>query len=267
MKDTMDISYFSILISYSALVIPVLIFLYYKIRLIKSMLLSVLRMTVQLFFMALYLEYIFKWNNAWVNSAWVLIMVVVSAVSSIRHSNLKLKYFLLPILFSGFLSLLLTDAFFLGVVIKLEYLFETQYFVPISGMILGNILKYNIIGLTEYYSSIGRDQDLYYFLLVHNHPKKARVPFIRSAFKKAISPYIATISVIGLISLPGMMTGQILGGTSPVIAIKYQVLIVIGIFIACILNLYLSILFTNRSVFDAYGSIRKGIMRKEKKNK
>jgi putative ABC transport system permease protein len=57
---------------------------------------------------------------------------------------------------------------------------------------------------------------------------------------------------MGLISLPGMMTGQLLGGSSPAIAIKYQIMIMLAIFTGCTLNLFLSIIASNKVVFDAF---------------
>jgi putative ABC transport system permease protein len=259
----MDISYFNLIIGFSILAIPILIFLYYKVGLIKSTLISVGRMTLQLFFVALYLEYIFEWNNAWINSLWVIVMVVVAALTSVNHSDLKLKHLLVPILFSGLISIVVIDAFFIGVVIQLDYIFEARYFIPISGMILGNILKYNIVGLNSYFTSISKDQNLYYFLMIHNSKSKAVLPFIRIAMRKALNPYIATMSVIGLIALPGMMTGQILGGSSPAVAIKYQLMIALYIFVACVLNLFLSLFIANKYVFDEMGRLKKDVIKKK----
>ena len=76
------------------------------------------------------------------------------------------------------------------------------------------------------------------------------------AIVAGLNPLLATMSVIGLISLPGMMTGQILGGASPVIAIKYQVMIMLAIFTGCTLALILSILFTKSFLFDDFDAIK-----------
>ncbi|GAB4281861.1 MAG: ABC transporter permease [Marinilabiliales bacterium] len=263
MKETLNISYENVILGYAILAIPIFIFLYYKTQMLKDLIISVLRMTLQLAFVALYLEYIFKWNNAYINSAWVIVMIVASAWSSVKHSELKRKHLIVPMLIAGFFSILITDAYFLGIVIKLDYVFEARYFIPISGMILGNMLKYNAVGLNTYFSSIQKDQNLYFFLLVHNNQKLALLPFIREAFKKAMNPYIGTIAIIGLVSLPGMMTGQILGGSSPVVAIKYQIMIVISIFVACVLNLFLSLQIANMFVFDIKGRLKSDVLAKK----
>jgi len=82
------------------------------------------------------------------------------------------------------------------------------------------------------------------------------VPGQGKVLVKGLNPLLATMSVIGLISLPGMMTGQILGGASPVIAIKYQVMIMLAIVVGCTLTLVLSILLSKNKLFDDFGNVK-----------
>ncbi len=123
-------------------------------------------------------------------------------------------------------------------------------------MILGNTMSHNIVGLTVYLNELREKNEFYYFLLTHTNSKKiAQGYFIKKAIKAGLNPLIASMSVIGLISLPGMMTGQILGGSSPVIAIKYQIMIMIAIFIGCSLSLFLGIQASNFIIFDSMGQM------------
>jgi putative ABC transport system permease protein len=211
----------------------------------------------QLSLVAIYLEWIFEKNNAWINSLWVLVMIVIGAGTVVRRVQLSWRIYLFPFILAGFISMLIIDSFFLGVVLKLDYVFDARYFVPISGMVLGNSLNHNIVGLTTYFDGISGKRDLYYFLLTNSGSrKKAMLPFIQDALKKGLNPLLANMSVIGLISLPGMMTGQILGGASPVVAIKYQVMIMLAIFVGCTLTLVMSVLFAGRFLFDDYGRVK-----------
>jgi putative ABC transport system permease protein len=150
-------------------------------------------------------------------------------------------------------------------VIRLDYVFDARYFIPISGMILGNALNHNIVGISNYFERLEKEQDLYYFLLINGSSKKrALEPFISSSIRKGLNPLIATMSVIGLISLPGMMTGQILGGSSPVVAIKYQILIMLAVFIGSTVNLMISIVLSNRKIFDSFDTINTTLLKKTK---
>ena len=84
---------------------------------------------------------------------------------------------------------------------------------------------------------------------------EAQAPFIRQAIIKSFSPLIANISVMGLVAFPGTMIGQILGGSSPNVAIKYQMMIMVITFTASMLSLMITISLASRKSFDAYGKL------------
>jgi len=264
MKNIMDINLVDLAIGFIAMLIPIALLLYYKVRIIPDVLISLLRMVIQLALVAFYLEWIFEMNQAWINSLWVLVMIIVGIFTSIKRIGLNWKQFVVPFFIAGLTSVIIIDGFFLGFVIKLDYLFDARYFIPITGMILGNSLNHNIVGMTTYFKGLSEKSDLYYFLLTNTgNSKLALQSYIADAIKQGLNPLIATMSVIGLISLPGMMTGQILGGSSPVIAIKYQIMIMLAIFVGCTINLVLSIVFSNAFVFDPYGRLKDGILKKQ----
>lgn len=266
MSPVADISVWELAISFLLLIIPLLFFLYFRIHILKSVLISVVRMVLQLMLIAFYLEWIFDANNPWINSLWVIIMIFVGVFTSIKRVGLKRKYFVFPLVIASLTSVVIIDAFFFGYVLKLDNLFESRYFIPITGMVLGNAMSHNIIGLSAYFKELNEKEGLYQFLLTNTGSAKLSLrPFIREAIKQGLNPLIASMSVIGLISLPGMMTGQILGGSSPAVAIKYQIMIMLAIFVGCTINLFISIIFSNRFVFDEYGNFRKRVIKSTKR--
>lgn len=257
MEETIDINIWNLLVGFSILIIPVAIFRYYRVKRNRDMLISVARMVVQLFLVAVYLEWIFDRNSAWINSLWVLIMVLISAGTVVKRVGVSWKHFLVPFIFAGLISIMIIDGFFLGLVIRPGYFFDARYFVPITGMILGNSLNHNIVGLTTWFDGLLRQKELYYFLLTNSGSRRQAIrPFIQESLVKGLNPLLATMSVMGLISLPGMMTGQILGGASPGVAIKYQVMIMLAIFAGCTLSLMLSILLSRNVIFDDFGNVK-----------
>lgn len=262
MKETTDIGLWNLLLAFVGMAIPLFVFYYFKLKVIKDMLVGMIRMVVQLFLVAVYLEWIFKLNSAWINSLWVLIMIFVGAGTVLQRVKLNWKTFLLPFALASFFSMLIIDSFFIGIVLQPDYFFDARYFIPITGMVLGNSLNHNIVGLTAYFGGLQQKKELYYFLLTNSGSKRqALLPFVSDALLKGLNPLIATMSVMGLISLPGMMTGQILGGASPAIAIKYQIMIMLAIFVGCTLTLILSILFSGKQLFDEYGNLKPEIIR------
>lgn len=262
MNEIVDIGWFDLALASISLAIPILILLYFRVGVIKDVIISVARMVIQLLLIALYLEWIFEMNNAWINLLWVTIMIFVGIFTTIKRVRLRWRSFIFPFFIATLSSVVIIDSFFLGYVIKLDYIFDARYFIPITGMILGNSINHNVVGLTTYFRRMAEQSDLYYFLLCNTgNSKLALQPYITDAIRQGLNPLIATMSVIGLISLPGMMTGQILGGSSPVIAIKYQVMIMLAIFVGCTINLVLSILISNLFVFDGYGRFKENIVK------
>lgn len=262
MEAVADISYVNLALGYLILIIPVAALYYYRTGLVMDALIATGRMTAQLAFVAVYLEYIFEWNNAWINILWVVIMVVIASVTTINRSGITLKMFLAPVLFALAASIIIIDAYFLGVVIRLDNFFDARYFIPITGMLLGNCMRGNIIALNSYYTGLADKRIVYRFYLANGAGRgEALAPFMKKALQDSFNPTIASMAVIGLISLPGMMTGQILGGSSPAVAIKYQIMLMITIFVSSMITVLATILTANKFIFDRFDNLKSGAVK------
>lgn len=258
--NAIDIGPWQLAVGYILLIFPLAIMLWYRIGIVGTLLVSVVRMTVQLLLVGLYLQFIFQYNNILLNTAWLLVMIVVADVSIARRCGLRLRRFCLPMfaaLVAGTATPLLV---FLGVILRRPNLMDAQYAIPIGGMILGNCLRADIIGLKGFYQSI-RDREKVFLnsLAQGARLSEAVRPFIRDACKLALTPTIATMATIGLVSLPGMMTGVILGGADPMTAIKYQIAIMIAIFSGTAITVWLAIHLSIKATFTHYGILDKTI--------
>jgi putative ABC transport system permease protein len=133
-------------------------------------------------------------------------------------------------------------------------------------MILGNCLRADIVGVRTFYEGIrGSEkaflQSLAQGALLH----EAIRPHVGKACRAALAPTVATMTTIGLVSLPGMMTGVILGGASPAIAIKYQIAIMISIFSGTAITLALGLWLTAKTSFTPFGPLDRTIFRNNPK--
>ncbi|MBT3387573.1 MAG: ABC transporter permease, partial [Desulfobacula sp.] len=118
-------------------------------------------------------------------------------------------------------------------------------------MLLGNCLRSIIIGLNNFYSGIKKDEKVYiYSLSLFSSRIPALKPYFKESIIASITPTIASMATIGLVSLPGMMTGQILGGSIPIVAIKYQIAIMLCIFYTEYFSTILSVLFSLKIGFN-----------------
>jgi putative ABC transport system permease protein len=252
--NIVDISFLSLAAGYGLLIFPLSILLWYRIPIVSDTLLAIVRMTVQLLFVGLYLQVVFSLNNFWLNGAWLLIMIGVADTSITRGCGLRLGRFAGPL----FLALLLGTAvplfFFVGPILARPHLLDAQYAIPIGGMILGNCLRADVIGVSNFYRSVRKSEKAFLQVLAQGaRISEATQPFLRDAVQAALAPTVATMATIGLVSLPGMMTGVILGGADPMTAIKYQIAIMIAIFSGTAITVALAIWLTMKSSFTAYG--------------
>jgi len=218
----------------------------------KRVLIAIGRMFLQLSVVGFYLQFIFEFNHVLVNIAYILIMIGVASFSVINATPLRLRHVFIPIMFSFIVTNLSMLLFFNCVVVRIDYLFDAKYLITIGGMLLGNGLNGNIIGLTAYYKGIVKNEEVYNYELALGATRfEATRPYFKEAVEASINPTIASMATIGLVALPGMMTGQILGGSVPVDAIRYQIAIMIAIFVTKYMNIFLAILFTSYKMFDS----------------
>lgn len=254
---TIDISYISLLVGMLLLLIPIFYIWYYETKLLKAICIGAVRMVVQMLFIGVYLRYLFEWDNPVINSVWVFIMVYIASETALTRTRVKRSVLMMPLVIGFVVAGVLIGLYFLGIVLKLDNVFSAQYFIPIMGILLGNMLTVNVIAVGTFYSTLKREQNLYYFLLGNGASRsEALKPFVRQAIVKSFSPTIANMAVMGLVSLPGTMIGQILGGSSPHVAIKYQIMIVVITMSASMLSLMIAIQLSSKRAFDGYGRMK-----------
>ncbi len=254
---TLDISWLSLLVGLCLLIIPIWFLLKYRTGLVGSVFLSTTRMVVQLSFIGFYLKYLFLWNNFWINLLWMFIMALAASETAVTRVKLKNSILWLPTLIGFLTGAILVGSYFLLLVLGPNELRNARYFIPIFGILMGNELSSNVIGLNAYYSSLQREQQQYYYLLGNGATlSEARRPFVREALIQSFTPCIANMAVMGLVALPGTMIGQILGGSSPDVAIKYQMMIIVITFTASMVSMMITIHLASKHTFDAFGRIK-----------
>ena len=261
---TIDISYQNLAIGLLLLAIPFFYLWKFKTGLLKAAVTGTARMLVQMTLIGVYLKYLFLWDNPWVTALWALIMIGVAGQTALSRTGLKREVLWIPVTVGFFCSVVLVGLFFIGIVLRPEQVLSAQYVIPIFGILMGNMLSSNVIAINTYYTGLRREQQLYCYLLGNGASRQEAVaPFIRQAVIKSFSPLIANIAIMGLVSFPGTMIGQILGGSSPNVAVKYQMMIMVITFTASMLSLMITISLATRRSFDAYGRL-KSILKDDK---
>ncbi|XSG85892.1 MAG: ABC transporter permease [Methylohalobius sp. ZOD2] len=244
--DTLDIATPQMTLLYALVLVPWLLLGLIGLRMSGEIAISLVRMSLQLALVGVYLKALFAFNHPLLNGLWLLVMLVAADLTILRRSGLRIRRFFLATLTAVAASVLLSTAYLVLLVIRPPLIHDARYLIPLAGMILGNCLQGNVIALERFYAAIRRNEQEYLtFLLLGATRWEAARPYFREAVKAAVNPTLASMATLGLVSLPGMMTGQILGGAEPWVAVKYQIAIMVCIFtattVASILNLALSL--------------------------
>lgn len=197
----------------------------------KEIIISTLRMTFQLILTGYILSYLF--NNS--NPIYTIISIVLMEVFAIHNiinrikinlSNKMKKIIAISMFFGTICSLL----YFIFIVINLSPWYNPRYFIPIAGMLIGNAMTGISLGVNNLVDKMHTQKNLVEAaLMLGATPKMASKKIVDDAFDAAILPTINSMVGMGIVFLPGMMTGQILSGTSPLTAIEYQIAIMLGI--------------------------------------
>lgn len=174
------------------------------------------RMLIQLLAVGYVLTYIFETNTPWLIVTLVLLMVLISAwISITAFQSCGPRDFLnalIAVAVPGLAMLCLVTQ----VILDMPRWFEPRYAVPLAGMILANAMNTVSLSGERFAAEIRRDVTYL----------KAR----RIALEAAMIPQFNALFAVGLVALPGMMTGQILSGTDPLIAVRYQIMVMSMIF-------------------------------------
>ncbi|WP_419834474.1 ABC transporter permease [Endozoicomonas atrinae] len=191
---------------------------------------------------------------------WLLVMVTVANLHILTRAGISKRHLFWVSQFSLLAGVGIV-LFGMILVVQPEPWYQTRYLIPLAGMLLGNCLTGNILVLERFYSAVGeRYEQFMGDLLLGASLYEALQPFIRNALQAALSPIVATLTTLGVVALPGMMTGQILGGAEPVEAVIYQIMIMLGIASSMVICAVLNIVLSIRIAFDGYGLLNRSVM-------
>lgn len=239
------ISNWQLLLSIGLVIITGLISYFLKLGLLKSLLWGTVRAFLQLTLIGYALSFIFAVNNP----ALIIIIILVMCWVASREATRRIKNPPHKPGITAFFALL-ASTFLVGImvvrlIISPEPWYTAQVMIPIFGMILGNSMNAIALSLDRMYSEIHAHVDEVEQLLCFGAtPWEAVRHFAQSAVAAGMTPIINSLMVVGLVSLPGMMTGQILAGMDPTEAVRYQFVVMImiaaAVAIGCLLIVGLS---------------------------
>ena len=252
MNGIIEIGPLRLLAAYIFLVILFILVKSLGIKKEREIFFSALRMTVQLIAVGYILLYLFDYTHPAIALS-ILALMIFFAVRTIysrvkTEINKKLRQVIIIAMVAGNSA---TIFYFLILVINIQPWYDARYFIPIAGMIIGNSMTGISLGVERLSGEIKAKRDLIEgALMLGATPRDATMHIVKDTFTAAIMPTINSMIGMGIVFLPGMMTGQILAGLSPLIAIEYQIAIMLSILGSVTITVYLLTRFGYRTFFN-----------------
>ncbi len=261
--EIVNISWLQLLLGFIFIIIPLFFSLYESLNLEKTILIGVFRASGQLIFVGFLLNIIFDLNK------WYLIVLIIFVMLIIASQALFIRiktginktyyYSLIAVSTASILSIFVLS----NIIINIDPWYNPQYIIPLSGMIIANGMNGATLAGERYKNELVlRLPEIEMLLSLGYSSKESSKRARQKALTSALLPSINNMMVMGIVSLPGMMTGQILSGINPIIAIKYQILIVLALLATNITASWLLLSFLSTKLFTVHHQVRYDIINK-----
>lgn len=254
----MNLSIINLAIAYVFVLVLLVIFKARDIRREKMIIIATTRMTIQLTIMGYILMYIFKNPSWWLTLITLSVMIGFAIYNALKRVKSELSKELKQLMAASMIiGYLVTASVFMLLVLQVRPWFNPQYFIPISGMIIGNAMTGIALGANRLCANM-RDhrEQIENSLMLGATPKMASHEDVNDAFDSAILPTMNNMMTMGIVSLPGMMTGQMLSGIFPLTAIKYQIGIMLAILGCTAITVVLFVSLGYRTFFNKSAALK-----------
>lgn len=224
---------FQISLAFIFVIIPLVMSAVLKLGLEKDVIIAAVRSTIQLMIVGYILTFVFDGNHPIYMFLMILLMIVAAAQNIVKKGQ-GIK----GITWKIVLTLIVVEVLTIGILTGFRIIpFEPRYVIPISGMMIGNAMVLSLLFLNRFLSELDQnDEQIELILSLGGNPKQAIHRVLMTSIKNSMIPTIESTKTMGLVQLPGMMSGQIIGGADPLVAAQLQLLIIFLLMTAATLS-------------------------------
>jgi putative ABC transport system permease protein len=257
MSGYFEISWIDVVVSLSLVGVLIVIALVERLGIGRSVIVGTIRTFVQLMVIGYVLKFIFdlsKWY--WVLLMLAVMVAIATRTAASREESKRPGRFVTAGAAIG-LGVLITMVTVIGLVIRIRPWYMPQVLIPISGMVIGNTMNAVALTTTRLTSELAlRRGEVEAALALGATSAQASVRPFRSAVKSALIPTLNALMVVGLVQLPGMMSGQIIAGVLSVQAVKYQIVVMYMIACGAAVGSLVAAVLVRRQLFTARHQLR-----------
>jgi putative ABC transport system permease protein len=239
--DFYTLTWTDILVSSSFIVISIILVKKWRLDLEKTLLIGTLRTFVQLTLMGYILTWFFQQKHWAFMVTLLIIMIFIASYEGWRRQQQEIPHFFLSMMVALMGSAIIVLGTILLFILEVEPWYSPYAAIPIGGMIIGNSL--NSSSLTA------------------NRSKEAVYEAMKTSINSALIPNINGMMTVGIVQIPGVMTGQILAGIDPLVAVRYQIMIMYMWFTSSALSNVILLALVYRQYFTTEMQLRKELLR------
>jgi putative ABC transport system permease protein len=242
----------------------ILLSLRHRLGLEKDLVVGTLRTFIQLVAVGYILRFVFSLNHPVPVLLMLLAMTAIAVHNGVQRQTLKFHGMIVVMGISIGLVTIAILAIVVIVVIKAKPWFQPQVMIPIAGMTIASSMNAATLAINRFSADLKlRKKEVETALALGASPRVAVQPLLKDAAKAAMLPSINALMIVGVVQLPGMMSGQILSGIDPIQAINYQIVVMYMIAASAAFTSYAILFQSYRRFFTSREQLLPGLFRRE----
>ena len=233
------------------ILIAVLASLAYSLKLEKDLFVGTVRTFVQLFIMGYVLKYVFAMSSIYLVLLVFGFMIFFAAWTISGRVKDKQIPFFFPVFLSMIFSYFIVSFMVTALIVEVKPWWEPRYFIPLGGMVIGNSMTAIAISIERLIGELKTKRaEIEMKLCLGADSREASRQILQNAMQAGMIPSINSMMGVGMVFIPGMMTGQILAGSDPLTAIKYQIVVMVMLTGSTALGTLLAVLLVRKRCFN-----------------
>ena len=194
----------------------------------RRIVVSSVRCFMQLLAAGFLLTYLFEFQTWWLVALVLAAMVIAATQIAVSRVKSRIPGLVPSVFMSLFVSSLVVGFIVVEGVVHADPWFNARQVVPIVGMIMGNAMAAVAVAIDRLFSDLdARASEMFSLTALGATPREAAAPSLKAAIGAGMTPVLANMSAAGIVTFPGMMTGQLLAGADPLSAAKYQIVVIL----------------------------------------
>ena len=194
----------------------------------RRIVVSSVRCFMQLLAAGFLLTYLFEFQTWWLVALVLAAMVIAATQIAVSRVKSRIPGLVPSVFVSLFVSSLVVGFIVVEGVVHADPWFNARQVVPIVGMIMGNAMAAVAVAIDRLFSDLdARASEMFSLTALGATPREAAAPSLKAAIGADMTPVLANMSAAGIVTFPGMMTGQLLAGADPLSAAKYQIVVML----------------------------------------